>query len=143
MKQPPTFTGLHLFVRDMRATAAFYRRLGFDVPDDEQHAVFSLASGVVVALGSHALTQSYNPGWQAPPGKGAMALQFDVPSRQAVDDLYHDLTAAGYDSELAPIDAFWGARYAEVLDPDGNTVGFHSPRDASMRGAPPGAAGVS
>jgi uncharacterized glyoxalase superfamily protein PhnB len=35
--------------------------------------------------------------------------------------------AAGHRSHLAPFDAFWGARYAVVLDPDGNRVGISSP----------------
>ena len=35
--------------------------------------------------------------------------------------------AAGHRSHLAPFDAFWGARYAVVLDPDGNRIGISSP----------------
>jgi uncharacterized glyoxalase superfamily protein PhnB len=38
------------------------------------------------------------------------------------------MTAAGYVGHLAPIDAFWGARFAIVDDPDGNVVGLHGPR---------------
>jgi hypothetical protein len=38
---------------------------------------------------------------------------------------------------LAPFDAVWGSRYAEVCDPDGNVLGFHSPSDAARRGPPP------
>ncbi len=36
-----------------------------------------------------------------------------------------------------PYDAFWGARYAVVSDPDGNGVGIMSPPDPAMRTAPP------
>lgn len=60
----------------------------------------------------------------------ASALQFLLESREAVDRVYGVLTDAGYHGHLAPIDAFWGGRYAEVDDPDGTIVGFHSPRDA-------------
>jgi len=138
----PAFTGLHVFARDVAVSAAFYRRLGFEVAEDPHHTVFQLADGVMVAIASHGLTRGYHPGWQEPPGRSAMALQFDLPSREAVDALHADLVAGGYRSALAPIDAFWGARYAEVLDPDGNVAGFHSPRDDSMRGpAPDEAAG--
>jgi uncharacterized glyoxalase superfamily protein PhnB len=35
--------------------------------------------------------------------------------------------AAGYHSELEPFDAFWGQRYATVLDPDGNGVDLFAP----------------
>jgi hypothetical protein len=36
-----------------------------------------------------------------------------------------------------PYDAFWGARYAIVADPDGNEVGLMSPRDDDRRSFPP------
>jgi uncharacterized glyoxalase superfamily protein PhnB len=39
--------------------------------------------------------------------------------------MHATLTAAGHSSHLAPFDAFWGKRYCEVIDPDGNVVGFH------------------
>ena len=55
---------------------------------------------------------------------------FRVPTREAVDALYEELVAAGAPSHLAPFDAFWGARYAVVLDPDGNQVGFQNPQAA-------------
>jgi uncharacterized glyoxalase superfamily protein PhnB len=37
----------------------------------------------------------------------------------------------------APYDAFWGARYAIIEDPDGVAVGLMSPRSAEMRSPPP------
>jgi predicted lactoylglutathione lyase len=132
------FTGLHFFVRDMEASRAFYRRLGFEVPDDPNFAVFEFGNNVRVALATYALTASYHAGWKDPGGAGAVALQFDLPSREAVDALHADLVGAGYRSEMAPFDAFWGTRYAEVRDPDGNVVGFHSPRDESRVTPPPG-----
>jgi uncharacterized glyoxalase superfamily protein PhnB len=39
-----------------------------------------------------------------------------------LDRLHAELTAAGYRSDGDPFDAFWGQRYATVLDPDGNPV---------------------
>jgi len=39
--------------------------------------------------------------------------------------------------QQAPYDAFWGARYAIVEDPDGNAVGLMSPIDPDRRTAPP------
>jgi hypothetical protein len=36
---------------------------------------------------------------------------------------------AGYVIHLEPIDAFWGARYAIIDDPDGNHIGIMSPSD--------------
>jgi predicted enzyme related to lactoylglutathione lyase len=36
-----------------------------------------------------------------------------------------------------PYDTFCGARYAILLDPDGNYVGLMSPPDPARRSAPP------
>ena len=52
-----------------------------------------------------------------------------VSSREDVDRLYAAVTGAGYASQQPPYDAFWGARYAIVEDPDGNAVGLMSPID--------------
>jgi Glyoxalase/Bleomycin resistance protein/Dioxygenase superfamily len=43
------------------------------------------------------------------------------------------ITAAGYRGQQPPYDAFWGARYAVIEDPDGNAVGIMSPVDPDRR----------
>ena len=48
-------------------------------------------------------------------------------TRDDVDARYADLTGAGYTGIQSPFDAFWGARYAIVADPDGTHVGLMSP----------------
>ena len=62
---------------------------------------------------------------------------FFFDSREAVDECYADLTGAGYDGRQPPFDAFWGARYAIVADPDGHDVGLMSPMDEERRSWPP------
>ena len=136
-QQPaPAFTGLHFFVRDMAKTAAFYRLLGLAIEDNPHFVRVSLPNGVALAFGSYDLSRGYDPGFQASTG-GAMALQFDLPSREAVEAMYAGLMGAGHAGHLAPFDAFCGSRYAEIEDPDGNIVGFHSPADDARRSAPP------
>ena len=130
------FTGVHLFVRDMSATASFYRLIGLSVSGDEEFSRATADGGPDLVFGSHALTLRYDPGFQ-PAAGSACALQFSLASRQAVDDLYHELVGAGHKSHLAPFDAFWGSRYAEVTDPDGVIVGFQSPRDPARNTDPP------
>lgn len=138
MAERPTFTGVHLFVRDLAAARVFYRRIGLDVPDGgDEFASIALPNGQSIALGTHELTRRYDSGFREPERGGACALQFNLASEQVVDDVYADLTGAGYAGHLAPFDAFWGARYAEVRDPDGNLVGFHGPRNPSRGGPPP------
>ncbi|HMI83265.1 MAG TPA: VOC family protein [Polyangiaceae bacterium] len=62
---------------------------------------------------------------------------FHVSSREEVDGVHARVTAAGHRTHKAPEDAFWGARYAIVEDPDGNSVGITSAVDDSMRRPPP------
>ena len=46
-----------------------------------------------------------------------------------MDEKFEELIAIGYTAYLEPIDALWAARFAIVLDPDGNQIGLHSPRN--------------
>jgi uncharacterized glyoxalase superfamily protein PhnB len=62
---------------------------------------------------------------------------FRLASREAVDATYADLTGAGYAGLQAPYDAFWGARYAIVEDPDGIAVGLMSSISPEFRSRPP------
>jgi uncharacterized glyoxalase superfamily protein PhnB len=64
-------------------------------------------------------------------------LGFRLPSREAVDRLHAELVAAGHPSRQEPYNAFWGARYAIIADPDGREVGLMSPSDPAQRMTPP------
>lgn len=128
----PVFFGIHLTVADIQASADFYRRIGLELPDSSgigEHVEIDLGGGVHLALSTELVTRMYDPGWRSPALPPSSALQFQLPSREAVDVMFMQLTAAGYHGHLPPIDAFWGNRYTEVDDPDGNIVGFHSPTD--------------
>jgi len=133
--------GLNLFVKDMKATVAFYRRLGLAINDDHpwgaHHVEATLPNGFRLELDSIELTRRYDAGWRSASGGSRNVLIFSLPSREAVDELYADLTAAGYIGHLPPFDAFWGARYAVIDDPDGNNVGLMSPMDEGHKSAPP------
>jgi uncharacterized glyoxalase superfamily protein PhnB len=64
---------------------------------------------------------------------GRVVLGFGLATREAVDAKYGELTNAGYSGLAAPYDAFWGARYAIVDDPNGIAVGLMSPIDPGRR----------
>jgi uncharacterized glyoxalase superfamily protein PhnB len=133
---PPRFFGVHITVSDIVASAEFYRKVGLPLPDPSgiaEHVEIDLGNGVHLALSTELVARMYDPGWRPPSGPPGSALQFQLPSRDAVDEMYLTLTSAGYHGHLAPIDAFWGNRYAEVDDPDGTIVGFHSPTDPDRR----------
>ena len=65
-----------------------------------------------------------DPTWKAPVGNSRVSLQFTCSSPAEVDETYKKLIAAGHQSFKEPWDAFWGQRFAQVLDPDGNNIGF-------------------
>lgn len=114
-----------LVVADMARSLAFYRRLGFDLPpeaDGEPHVEATLPAGLRIAWDTIETVRSFDPGWTAPSGGHRIALAFACDDAAAVDATYGDLVGAGYNGHKEPWDAFWGQRYAIVLDPDGNSV---------------------
>jgi predicted lactoylglutathione lyase len=140
LAQPPLH-GLNLYVRDMKATVAFYRLVGLEIDDSQpwsaHHIEVKQPNGPSIEFDSYEMTASFDTGWQVPIGPSHLVMTFSMATREAVDEMHERMTAAGYKSRLAPIDAFWGARYAIVDDPDGNNVGFMSPTEDAYRTAPP------
>jgi catechol 2,3-dioxygenase-like lactoylglutathione lyase family enzyme len=144
---PLVLDQLNLVVRDMEATLALYRRLGLHIPESAvwrtatgaHHVEVAMPNGVQLDFDSVALAKRYNDGWREPAaaGGGRSVIGFALPSRDAVDARYAELTGAGYTGRQPPYDAFWGARYAVVADPDGNDVGLMSPIDPARKSAPP------
>jgi len=135
----PKLTQVNIAVRDMDAMAAFYERLGLSMavghPDwAAHHRSASGDDAPDVELDSVAFTSWWNEGWAANSG---VVLGFEVSDRPEVDRLYGELTAAGATPQQAPYDAFWGARFAVVADPEGNAIALTSPLDPAHRSAPP------
>lgn len=126
----PRFDAVGLVVSDMAASVSFYRRLGFAFPEDagqRPHAEAEISGGLRLLLDTEDTVRSFRPQWRPPSGDGrtSLALRCDAPSE--VDAVYERLVAAGHRGELQPWDAFWGQRYAVVLDPDGNGVDLFAP----------------
>lgn len=138
----PAFSTISIVARDPAASIAFYRLLGLDLEDhsgDEGDITHITVRGTKPAdldIDSQNLAEIYNAGARTGRSRGVV-IGFSVGSRQEVDDLYAMLTAAGHEGLQPPWDAFWGARYAVVADPDGNDVGIMSPMDDTMRAWPP------
>ena len=102
------------------------------------HAELSLPGGFTLELDTVESAGLWHAGVRADPASGRVVIGFSLPSREAVDAAYAELTAAGYQGRQPPFDAFWGGRYAIVADPGGNDVGLMSPIDESMRTLAPG-----
>jgi catechol 2,3-dioxygenase-like lactoylglutathione lyase family enzyme len=137
MDDSPLLDQLNLVVSDMQATVTFYRRLGLDIPDTEpafqvHHRSARLPGGLDLDFDSAEFARHWDAGWQS----GRAVIGFKVSNRERVDSLYSELTAFGYVGQQPPYDAFWGARYAIVEDPDGHPVGLMSPVDPERRSDP-------
>ena len=113
-----------LVVRDMAASLRFYALLGLEVPSnpaDEPHVEVKLPGGLRLAWDSLEMIMGIYPDWVEPAGQ-KMALAFKCENPDAVDALYALVLQEGYQGYKAPWDAFWGQRYAVLIDPDGNHV---------------------
>jgi catechol 2,3-dioxygenase-like lactoylglutathione lyase family enzyme len=122
---------VELVVTDMAATLSFYRRLGLDIPadaDGQPHVDVDLVCGMRLAFDTEDVIRSSDPGWTAPVGGHRVALAFECANPEEVDAAWSELTDAGYHGHLRPWDAFWGMRYAVVLDPDGTPVDLYAQR---------------
>ena len=141
----PTLNQLNIVSSNPEASIAFYRRLGLDFPDQRVwrtatgvHHVSAEDAGIDFDLDSTAFAQHWNSGWRGRKDlAGRVVVGLSVASRAEVDRLYGEMTAAGYRGLQAPWDAFWGARYAVLEDPDGIAVGLMSPILAEHRSPPP------
>lgn len=144
---PIALPQINIVVRDMDKALAFYRLLGVSIEEDRgpqwaewsrHHVNGTAANGVRVEFDSVAFAKQWNPGLDEKRLGSSVIPIFHVSAREDVDRVHARVVAAGHRSHKAPEDAFWGARYAIVEDPDGNSVGIMSPADASMRRpAPP------
>ncbi|MGH9057708.1 MAG: VOC family protein [Acidimicrobiales bacterium] len=137
MADGPVLDQINLVVADMEATVKFYRRLGLTISDTDHdfqshHRTAQLPGGIDLDFDSIKFAQHWDRGWRT----GTGVIGFKVDSRERVDALYTDLTAAGYAGQQEPYDAFWGARYAIIEDPDDNAVGIMSPVDPDRRSSP-------
>ena len=139
----PILNQVNIVARDFDASVRFYRHLGIDVADRSGpsqgigHAQVTMSNGMILEFDNHELARTYNAAWRGPTGSSRALIGFTLSSREEVDRMYAKLVAAGYAARQCPFDAFWGARYAIVADPDGNDVGLMSPLDAARRTWPP------
>ncbi len=139
---PIALTQLNLISSDVAASVAFYRRLGLGVREGPpewraHHVALELpGGGLEIEIDSVAFARRWDQGWRGAPG-GGVVIGFGVAARDEVDRLCAELAGAGHRVQQPPYDAFWGARYAVVEDPDGNPVGLMSAIDPGRRTPPP------
>lgn len=125
---------LGIVVSDMARALVFYRLLGLDFPEGaaaEGHTEAVLPDGMRLMLDTEDLMRSFDDGFVPPEPPGRVTLAFLCASPVEVDVRHAAIVAAGFESHLEPFDAFWGQRYATVLDPDGTKIDLFAPLEAA------------
>ncbi len=128
----PHLDAIGIVTADMAASCRFYRLLGVDVAEpivENGHHEATLASGLRLMWDTVDLIKKIHPDWQPPIGQ-RLGLAFHCDTAAGVDETYARVIEAGFASTSEPWDAFWGQRYAQVVDPDGNDVDLFAPLDA-------------
>lgn len=119
-----------IIVADMAKSLAFYRALGLDIPpemDSEGHVEITLENGLRFAWDTQEVIRSFDANWQPGNGHHQVAFAFLCDTPAEVDASHQRIINLGYDSHKEPFDAFWGQRYAQVKDPDGNVIDLFAP----------------
>ncbi|SMF67165.1 PhnB protein [Tistlia consotensis] len=138
MTQQPQGVIPHLVVGDAPAALAFYEKaLGatevMRVPAEDGrrllHAEIQVNGGRLFVRDHFPEAGCGNAGGirQAPPpelGGTTLALHLEVPD---CDAAVERAVAAGATVTMPPMDAFWGARYGQVVDPFGHAWSFAHP----------------
>jgi catechol 2,3-dioxygenase-like lactoylglutathione lyase family enzyme len=142
MSDSPRFNQVNIIARDWEASLAFYRLLGLDVASGE----WPPGSGALHASAATSVDSTTvefdNPPmlrmYAGPPHAEVISvvLGFAFTSAAAVDLACARVAGAGHRVLREPYDAFWGARYAIVQDPDGNAIGLMGPRDRARAYTP-------
>jgi uncharacterized glyoxalase superfamily protein PhnB len=138
------FDEISIITEDFDATRDFYALLGtpFGEPartagGEPFHASCRPEVGAALEANSPRFARSWNQGWAGEKKLGGrVLLGLRVADRESVDRLFDAIAGTGYRTLQPPYDAFWGARYAIVEDPNGIAVGIMSPADHAHQ-APP------
>jgi catechol 2,3-dioxygenase-like lactoylglutathione lyase family enzyme len=128
----PELNAIGIAVSDMASSIRFYRLLGLEVPEtpDEDHVDAFLPNGVRFMLDSEDVMRSFREHWTRQTGN-QIGLALECTSPAEVDETYARVTEAGFHGEKEPWDAFWGQRYAVLLDPDGVEVSLYATLETS------------
>jgi catechol 2,3-dioxygenase-like lactoylglutathione lyase family enzyme len=128
----PSLDVVGVIVADLERAVEFYRRLGLRFPQDVDpmghgHVEAVLPGGLRFTLDTEESIRSFDPAWSPPSGGHRVAVAFRCESPEEVDRLYREITGGDGHGHREPWNAFWGQRYAQVKDPDGNVVDLFAP----------------
>jgi uncharacterized glyoxalase superfamily protein PhnB len=112
---------------NLAASLRFYGLIGVDVPDpDEDHVEAPVHGEVTLMWDTEELIRQIEPDLPSPV-RQRVVLAFRCADPAEVDAIYTRVVEAGFEGKTDPWDAFWGQRFAYLLDPEGNTVALFAP----------------
>lgn len=118
-----------LVVKDIPASVAFYQTLGLDInvaEDGGPYTEVKMENGLRLSLNHIDMIKEIDPHWVEPVGQ-RVGIAFLCDGPGDVDARYQRIVDAGYSGVKEPWDAFWGQRYAIVMDPDGTSIELFAP----------------
>ncbi|MFK8138771.1 MAG: VOC family protein [Bdellovibrionales bacterium] len=113
-----------IICEDLPTSIEFYKCFGLEFNsfgDNQEHWEATTPSGTRIMLDSVNLMKSIQPDFSKKTGN-SIALAFKVDAPDTVDNMVNELVALGGKVTKTPFDAFWGQRYANIEDPDGNPI---------------------
>jgi len=110
------------FVKDLKQTADFYKKIGFDVMESGD-AVRIKPGDFTLAFMDESKVQIDKEAGINPKGVGI----FTYVEVDDVDEQYKLITGNGIDPSSEPTSWPWGKREFAVKDPDGYKIVFYSP----------------
>jgi len=122
----PQLDAIGIVSSDLERSRAFYRLLGIEFADGDDHIEATMPNGLRLMLDTEEVVLGFRPDWRREQGN-QVAFAFACGSPAEVDETYARIAGAGFDGEKEPWDAFWGQRYAQVRDPDGVPVDLFAP----------------
>ncbi|HEX3254721.1 MAG TPA: VOC family protein, partial [Gaiellaceae bacterium] len=104
---------------NLAASLRFYGLIGVDVPDpDEDHVEAPVRGEVTLMWDTEELIRQIEPDLPSPV-RQRVVLAFRCADPAEVDAIYARVVEAGFEGKTEPWDAFWGQRFAYLLDPEG------------------------
>lgn len=117
----PKISIITLGVKDVKASAEFYKKLGFEVVGEEgDHVMFKMEWTQFALFPADRLAEDADlKADQFGPGRSNFTLARNEPSKEAVDKTIEGARSIGAKILKEPQDVFWGGYSGYFEDPDG------------------------
>lgn len=123
------FDSVGIASKDIDRSIIFYNILGLEFEKyGAGHYEATTKKGIRLMLDSHKLLKKLDQNWSSK-DRNTTTLGFAKSKPIEVDNLFKVIVENGFIGTKDPWNAFWGQRYASVLDPDGNQIDIFAPLD--------------